>query len=145
MYVSMAKRKLTFDAVREIGLAMPDVEDGATYGKSALKVRGNLLACLAVHKSAEPDSLVVRIDLDQRAALLAEAPDTYYITDHYLNYPAVLVRLGQIDFEQLRDLLSAAWRFVTEESGKRPRRRAKGSQKPKDGTQPRKTHKRSRS
>ena len=66
------------------------------YGKLALKVRGKLLACLAIHKSAEPESLVVRIDLEQRAGLLEEAPETYYITDHYRNYPAVLVRLSRI-------------------------------------------------
>ena len=50
----MARRNLTFDMVREIGLALPDVEDGSMYGTRALKVRGKLLMCLAIHKSAEP-------------------------------------------------------------------------------------------
>ena len=40
------------------------------YGLPALKVCGNLLTCLAIHKSAEPESLAVRIDFDQRAGLL---------------------------------------------------------------------------
>jgi hypothetical protein len=114
----MAQGKITFDTVREIGLALPHVEDGTMYGKPALKVRGKLLACLAIHKSAEPDSLVVRIDFEQRAGLLAEAPETYYVTDHYRNYPAVLVRLSRIPPGQLRDLLGASWRFVTSNSGK---------------------------
>ena len=83
------------------------------YGSFALKVRGNLLACMAIHKSAEPDTLGVRIDFDQRAALLAEAPETYYLTAHYENYPVVLVRLSQIRIDQVRDLLSSAYRFVT--------------------------------
>ena len=87
----MPRTKITFDVVREIGLALPDVEESSTRGAFALKVRGNLLACTAIHKSAKPDSLMVRIDFDQRAALLAEAPETYYVTDHYVNYPAVLV------------------------------------------------------
>jgi len=95
------------------------------YGKLALKVRGKLLACLAVHKSAEPESLVVRIDLEQRAGLLAEAPETYYITDHYRNHPAVLVRLSKIPADQLRDLLGASWRFVTSESGRSNKARRK--------------------
>ncbi len=117
----MPRTKVTFETVREIGLALPDVEDSTMYGKLALKVRGKLLACLAIHKSAEPESLVVRIDLEQRAGLLEEAPETYYITDHYRNYPAVLVRLSRIPIDQLRDLLGASWRFVTSQSEKNQR------------------------
>ena len=108
----MPRTKITFDVVREIGLALPDVES-STRGAFALKVRGNLLACTAIHKSAQPDSLMVRVDFDQRAALLAEAPETYYVTDHYVNYPAVLVRLSQVQKDELRDLLASASRFVT--------------------------------
>ena len=114
----MPRTKVTFDVVREIGLALPDVEDSTMYGKLALKLRGKLLACLAIHKSAEPDSLVARIDLEQRAGLLAEAPETYYVTDHYRNYPAVLVRLSRISVDQLRDLLGASWRYVASQSRK---------------------------
>jgi hypothetical protein len=117
----MRRKNVTFDIVREIGLALPDVEDGTMYGSPALKVRGKLLACLAIHKSAEPDSLGVRIDFEHRAGLLAEAPETYYLTDHYRNYPVVLVRLSRIGIDQLRDLLSASWRFVTCEAQKNPR------------------------
>src|SRR5436190_13281195 len=109
----MPRTKITFDAVREVGLALPDVEDSTMYGSPALKVRGDLLACMAINKSAEPGSLGVRIDFDQRDALLTEAPKTYYVTDHYVNYPIVLVRLSQIRIDELRDLLNAAWRFVT--------------------------------
>jgi|SRR5271170_1932561 len=115
----MPQTKVTFDIVREIGLALPDVEDSTMYGKLALKVRGKLLTCLAIHKSAEPGSLVVRIDFEQRAGLLAEAPETYYVTDHYRNYPTVLVRLSRIRIDQLRDLLGASWRFVTSQSQKK--------------------------
>ena len=64
----MARTKITFDVVREIGLGLPDVEESTMYGALALKVRGNLLACKAINKSAEQDSLVVRIDFDQRDA-----------------------------------------------------------------------------
>jgi len=110
--------------VREIGLALPDVEDGSMYGTRALKVRGKLLTCLAIHKSAEPESLAVRIDFEQRDALLAEAPETYYLTDHYRNYPVVLVRLSRIPINQLRDLLGAAWRFVTSQENRKSSRAA---------------------
>ena len=89
------------------------------YGSPALKVGGKLLACIPTHKSAEPGSVVVRIDFDRRAELLATAPDVYYLKDHYLNYPAVLVRLSRIHPDALRDLLGMSWRFVT---AKRPTR-----------------------
>jgi hypothetical protein len=111
-----------------MGLALADVEESTAYGAFALKVRGSLLVCTAINKSAEPDSLMVRVDFDQRAALLAEAPKTYYVTDHYVNYPAVLVRLSQIRMDELRDLLGSAWRFVT--SQKKPAARKPKKRKP---------------
>jgi hypothetical protein len=110
--------KMIFKAVSEIAHALPGVEESTMYGSPALKVRGKLLACMAIHKSAEPESLVIRIDIDQRAGLLTEAPETYYVTEHYVNYPVVLVRLSQIDRDQLRDLLASAWRFITAKSGR---------------------------
>jgi hypothetical protein len=64
------------------------------------------------HRSAEPGSLVVCVDFADRAVLLAEAPDVYYVTDHYLGYPSVLVRLSRVSPEVLRDLLGMAYKFV---------------------------------
>ena len=104
---------MSFENVRRLGLALEGVEESTAYGAFALKIRGSLLACQAINKSAEPDSLAVWIDFDQRDALLAEAPETYYITDHYVNGPVVLVRLSRVRTDELRDLLSASWRFVT--------------------------------
>src|SRR5437773_8879626 len=109
----MPRNKIDFDTVRRIALGLADVEESTMYGSPALKVRGKLLTCLPVHRSAEPDSLAVRIDFDQRAELMADAPDVYYLTDHYVNYPVVLVRMTRIHADALRDLLSMAWRFVT--------------------------------
>jgi hypothetical protein len=50
---------------------------------------------------------------DQRAELMAAEPEVYYVTDHYVNYPTVLVRLSRIHRDSLRDLLKMAWLFVT--------------------------------
>ena len=108
-----------FNVVRKIAAALPDVEEGTAYGSPAFKVRGKLLTCLAVHKSAEAGTLAVRIGFEERAQLIAADPDTYYLTDHYLAYPIVLVRLSRIQVDALRDLLSMAWRFVAEKSPKR--------------------------
>jgi hypothetical protein len=107
-----APKKIAFDTVRTIGLTLPDVEEGTVYGSPALKVRGKMFACLAIHRSAEPGSLVIRIDFDQRDGLITADPDTYYLTEHYVNYPCVLVRLSRVHRDALRDLLLMAWRFV---------------------------------
>ena len=104
---------MNFDVVREIALAMPGVEESSLHGAPSLKVSGRLLACPAIHRSAQPNSLVVRIGLNQRAELLAAEPSIYYVTPHYLDHPAVLVRLDQIDRSSLRELLRLAWRFVS--------------------------------
>ena len=109
-------RKIDFDTVRSIGRALSGVEESTTYGSPCLKVRGKLLACIAIHKSAEPASLAVRIGFDRRAELIGGAPDVYYLTDHYLNYPVALVRLSLIQLDALRDLLGMAWRFATAET-----------------------------
>src|SRR2546428_13623709 len=121
----MPRKKISFDTVREMGLALPDVEEGTIYGSPALKVRGKMFACLAIHPSADPDSLAIRIDFDQREELMAADPNTYYLTDHYVNYPVMLVRLTRVHQDALRDLLSMAWRFESSRGKQRvgPRKR----------------------
>jgi hypothetical protein len=104
---------IDFDTVRKIGLVLPGVEESTAYGALALKVHGKLLACVPTHRSAEPGSLAVRVGFDDRAELLAADPDVYYVTDHYLNYNAVLVRLSRVTPDVLRDLLGMAHKFVT--------------------------------
>ena len=79
---------------------------------------GKLLTCVPSHRSAEPGSLAVRIDFDNRAELLAADPDVYYVTDHYINYTAVLVRLSRVRPDILRDLLGMAHKFVTGRKGR---------------------------
>jgi hypothetical protein len=104
-----------------MGLALPDVEEGTAYGSPALKLRGQLLACIPTNKAAEPDSLVVRVDFAQRDEMLEAQPDVYYLKPHYEDYACILVRLKKIHPDALRDLLLAGWRFV---NSKAPRRRA---------------------
>jgi hypothetical protein len=115
----MTRRRITFESVKKVALALPDVEEGTMYGTPALKLNGKLLACVPIHKSAEPDSLAVRIDFDQRDGLLADAPETYYVKPHYINYPCVLVRLRRIQLDALKELLDASWQFVNKSSRKR--------------------------
>jgi hypothetical protein len=102
-----------FEPVRQIGLALPDVEATTKYdGSPVLKVRGCFMAGLAMHRSAEPGTLVVRVGFEEREWLLEDAPDTYYVTDYYRSYPLVLVRLSRIDRDALRDVLSVSRRLT---------------------------------
>jgi len=128
----MPRSTINFDTVRKIGLALPGVEESTSYGQPALKVHGKLLACLPANPSAEPGSLAVRVDFDDRAELLAEEPDVYYVTDHYVGYSAVLVRLSRVDADVLRDLLGMAYKFVTRSAARQPeapKRRKAGPRK----------------
>ena len=120
----MARRAAgaTFDTVRKIGLALPDVEEGTMYGTPALKLRGKLLACMTSHKSAEPNSLAVRLGFEQRDAMIADDPETYYLKPHYVGYPVVLVRLSRVSRAALDDLLHAAWRAVSASAPQRKRK-----------------------
>ncbi len=107
------KRTDPFEMVRTVGLALPGVEAGTKYdGSPALKLGGRFMAGLATHPSAEPDTLVVRVGSDERACLIEDAPDTYYLTDYYRRHPVVLVRLARIDRDALGDLLSVSWRLT---------------------------------
>src|SRR4029077_11589368 len=96
---------LTFDDVRRIALALPEVEEGTSYGTPAFKVRGKFLSRL----KEDGETLVVKVDFDERDILMAANPETFYITDHYRGYPVMLVRLAPVDPDELRELFEAAW------------------------------------
>ena len=70
------------------------------------------MAGLATHASAEPGTLVVRADFDERAYLIEDAPETYYLTEYYRKYPLVLVRLARLPLDALRELLTMSWRLT---------------------------------
>lgn len=113
-------RRNNFKTVEAIARTLPDVEVTTTWGKPALKVRGRMFACIASHKSAEPNTLVVMMDFADRDALLEDDPDTYYLKEHYVNYPCVLVRLSHIHPDALRDLVVGAHRFVSAKARRKP-------------------------
>jgi hypothetical protein len=111
-----------FNVVKELGCSLPNVEATTRYdGSPVLKAHGVFMAGLAMHASAEPDTLVVRAEFEEREGLLEDAPDTYYITDYYRRYPVVLVRLSLLNRDVLRELLTGSWRLTVE---KRRRGRA---------------------
>ena len=121
-----------FEAVRKIALAQADVTEKLGARGWAFRLRGQLLACQAIHRSAEAGSLVVKIGLAERSALIAENPAVYYVTTHYVGYPCVLVRLSAIDERGFAALLKRSSAFMMGETAERST--AKG---PRTGTRPR--------
>lgn len=113
----------TFKAVEAIGRTLPDVEVTTTWGQPTLKVRGKMFACIASHKSAEPNSLVVMMDFADRDALLEDDPDIYYVKEHYVPYPCIVVRLSRVRADALRDLIVGAHRYVSDKASARKRKR----------------------
>jgi hypothetical protein len=102
-----------FETVKTVGLTLPNVEATTKYdGSPVLKIGGAFMAGLATHPSAEPDTLVIRFDADERDFLIEDAPETYYLTDYYRKYPLVLVRLSRISRDALHDLLSVSRRLT---------------------------------
>lgn len=95
-----------------MGLALPGTEESVSWRSPSLKLRGKMYAVMASHKSAEPRTLVVILPIEQRDEIIAADPDTYYLTDHYVNYPSLLVRLDRVSDDALRDLLLTAWRLA---------------------------------
>jgi hypothetical protein len=113
------RRRDPFAPVAAIGKTLPDVEVTTSWGQPALKVRGTMFVCIASNKAAEPDSLVVRMAIPDRDALIEEDPGTYYLKDHYVGYPCVLVRLRRVTPDALHGLVVGAHRFAAQKKGTR--------------------------
>jgi hypothetical protein len=100
---------VTFDDVRKVALAWPEVEDGTSYGTPALKVRKKMLARL----KEDGDSLVMPgVPQDEREMLVEGRPKVFYFTDHYRDYPMVLIRLSKAKRATVEPLLRRHWRTL---------------------------------
>jgi hypothetical protein len=100
---------MTFDDVRKIALTWPEVEDGTSYGTPALKVRKKML----VRLRDDGDSLVMPgVPIDERDMLVESQPKVFYFTDHYRDYPMVLIRLSKTKRSTVEPLLRRQWRAL---------------------------------
>src|SRR5450432_3597199 len=100
---------MTFDDVRKIALVWPEVEDSSSYGTPALKVRKKVLARLR----EDGDSLVMPgVAIDERDMLVESQPKVFYFTDHYKDYPMVLIRLSKAKRATVEPLLRRQWRAL---------------------------------
>lgn len=107
---------MTFDDVRHIALAWPEVTDGTSYGTPALKVRKKLLARL----KEEGDSLVMPgVPPDERDMLMERQPKVFYFTDHYRAYPIVLIHLSRAKRTDIEPLLKRQWRALASKAAQK--------------------------
>ncbi|PYS39598.1 MAG: hypothetical protein DMF71_14975 [Acidobacteria bacterium] len=103
---------MTFDTVRQIAQTLPGSEESTSYGTPAFKVKGKLFA----RQHQDGESLVISVDFEAREEMISAAPEKFFITDHYLNYPWMLVRMSKVTPAELRDLLIGSWRRAAPKS-----------------------------
>ncbi|MBS0384981.1 MAG: MmcQ/YjbR family DNA-binding protein [Proteobacteria bacterium] len=90
-----------------IALELPEVEESASYGRPAVKVRGKFMAGYNPNENA----FVLRLaSVEEQDFLIEMAPQIYYITSHYKGYPAILARPGKMTKKEARGRLALAWR-----------------------------------
>ena len=108
---------VTWEDVRAVARTIDKHEETTSYGTPAFKVSGKLF----VRQHQDGKSLVIAADFEQRDEMMSADPKTYYITDHYTNYPWVLVSMARVKPDALRDLLRGAARFAV--ASKKPKKR----------------------
>ena len=109
------RRPLTLADVREIALSMPEVEETTAYGMPAFKAGKTRFAGQPIERAGvDPSSLGVYMSFEERDRRIALQPNVYYLIDHFVKYPAVLVRLTNVGRDELREILGTAWRQAME-------------------------------
>ena len=110
----------TWDDVRRIALALPEVTEETRWGTAACCVRGKGFVWERPLRKADlvalgdraptGDILGVRVaDLGVKEALLADDPRVYFTTPHFDGYPAVLVNLEHAAVDDLEEVVPEAW------------------------------------
>ncbi|HVT40122.1 MAG TPA: MmcQ/YjbR family DNA-binding protein [Gemmatimonadaceae bacterium] len=95
-----------FKKVLEAARGLPGVEEGTAYGTRALRLKGKFLARLR----EDGESLVIKVEMIEREHLMRSDPVTFFITDHYRDYPSVLIHLSKVKPALLRELIEQSWR-----------------------------------
>lgn len=93
-----------WDDVLAFACGLPGVVMESHYGHPVPKHHGKAL----VAPGREVGSFCLMVTHDEKAILLETDPDTFWETDHYRGYPAVLVRYGG-DRERIETLIRRRW------------------------------------
>lgn len=97
----------TEDDVRRIALALPETTEKPWFGSPGFRVKDK--GFLRIRSEAEGALVVFVADLGEKEALLASDQRTFFTTSHDDGYPAVLVRLEEVDVDELAELIADAW------------------------------------
>jgi hypothetical protein len=98
-----------YERYLKIALGLPGAEASTSYGTPSVKIRGKLLSRW---RSEAEGALAIRCDFLDRQILLQTQPEVFFLTDHYLDYPMVLVRLEKVSRAILVDVAERGWRLV---------------------------------
>lgn len=101
---------LTRAGVRKIALSFPGASEYASHGgKPAYRIGKKFFTWVR----DEVDSVVITVDsIDERDSLIESDPGLFHITDHYRDWPIVLVRLKQADAKLVRAMLERRFRKI---------------------------------
>lgn len=95
--------------VRKIALAFPGALEKPSYGKPSFFIEKKFFTRLR----AEDNSLVMHVgSIEQRDMMLELDPQTYFITEHYKDWPGLLVRISKITPAELKTMLDRRWREI---------------------------------
>ena len=98
-----------FARLLQLAQDLPDAEESRSYGTPSIKVKGKLIGRL---RTEAEGAFAMQCDFPERQMLLQAAPEAFFVTDHYEPYPMVLVRLDQVRWDAMPQLLEAAYRLV---------------------------------
>lgn len=95
------------DDLRRLALSLPETTEQPSYGTAGFRVRDRLFARLR----PEGDAVVLWCAaLEEKLVLMAAAPSKFFSTPHYDGHPTVLVRLHEIDQDELWEVVAESWR-----------------------------------
>lgn len=86
-------------------LTLPEVEIGSWWNTPCPKINGKGL----MSPGREPGSFALMVAEDEKPLLLETDPETFWQTDHYRNFPMLLVRYGTPARERIELYIQRAW------------------------------------
>lgn len=94
---------------KAIALSFPGALEKSSYGRPAFFIEKKFFTRLR----GEDNSVVMRVgSIEQRDMMLELDPETYFMTDHYKDWPGLLVRLSAITPGELKTMLERRWREI---------------------------------
>lgn len=99
---------ITADQVRELALSLPETVEKPEWGRPCFRVEDRIFASL---RDGDTE-LSIKVSDENRAALVEAAPQTFSVPPHYARSPMFVVQLASVSEDQMRDLLTDAWRMT---------------------------------